>query len=208
MIQHEAKWILGGLRMAGAATLAAVGLTGQPAFAQPASGTSVNETRTGAVSAPPARHTASLPGGAALSSAAARPAPTAIGGERSPQSASVAHTPLAAGQVWQCVIDGQRIFSDAPCGEHASIRQLRELNVMDAPPVRGYAYTEPYAPSPYFPSSAPAPAFAPAPDDSDYADYSGPDVLWAHGYARRNYLPRQDNHLRPHPRPHPHPGRN
>jgi hypothetical protein len=108
--------------------------------------------------------------------------------------------------VWQCVIDGERIFSDAPCGAHASIRQLRELNVMDSPPAQSYAYAYPYAPV-----SAPAPAFAPAPaDDSDYADYWGPDVVWAHRYARRNYFPREDNRPRPQPqaRPHPHPRRN
>jgi hypothetical protein len=204
---HAVQWILGGLLAVVGATTAAIGLTSEPASAQPAPGTSANETRAGAVSATPATPTASQPSSAALLPAAAPPpARAATGGARSPQLATVARTPLPPGQVWQCVIDGERIFSDAPCGEHASIRQLRELNVMDAPPPQSYAYTYPYAPL-----SAPAPAFAPAPaDDSDYADYSDPGVLWAHGYARRNYFPRQDNHIRPQPRPHPHPrpGRN
>jgi hypothetical protein len=199
-------WILVGL-LAGSATIAsAVGLTSEAASAQvPASGTSASETRAGAVSASPATPAASLPGSAALLHAGAPPpARAAAGGARSPQVATVSRAPLPPGQVWQCVIGGERIFSDAPCGEHASIRQLRELNVMDAPPAQSYAYAQPYVPL-----SAPAPAFAPAPaDDSDYADYWGSDVLWAHGYARRNHFPRQDNHIRPQPRPHPHPGRN
>jgi hypothetical protein len=207
---HAVQWILGCLLAVSGATAAAIGLTSEPASAQPAPGTSANETRAGAVSAPPATPAtpaASLPGRTApLPAAAPPPARAATGGAHSPPLPTVARTPLSPGQVWQCVIDGERIFSDAPCGEHASIRQLRELNVMDAPPAQSYAYAYPYPPL-----SAPAPAFAPAPaDDSDYADYSGPEVLWAHGYARRNYFPRQDSHIRPQPRPHPHPrpGRN
>jgi hypothetical protein len=204
---HAVRWILGSLLAVTAATVAAIGWTSEPASAQSAPGTSANETRAGSVSAPPATPVPSVPGGVAISPAAAPPpAQAANGGARSAQAVTVARTPLPAGQVWQCVIDGERIFSDAPCGEHASIRQLRELNVMDAPPARGYTYAYPYAPS-----SAPSATFAPAPpEDADYADPWGPDVLWAHGYARRNYFPRQDNHIHPQPRAHPHPhsGRN
>ena len=117
--------------------------------------------------------------------------------------APAARAALPPGQVWQCVIDGERIFSDAPCGEHASIRQLRELNLMDSRPAQSYAYAYPY-----LPSSAPAaPALAPGSvDDSDYADYWTADALWAQGYARRNYFPRHDVQPHPEPRPHPHEG--
>jgi hypothetical protein len=164
-----------------------------------------------AVSAPPATPDLAVPGSAALSSApaapssAAAPARAATGDSRVPQVASVSRTTLPPGQVWQCVSDGERIFSDAPCGAHASIRQLRELNVMDAPPARSFY------PNPFAPLSAPAPAFAPAPpDDSDYADPWGSDVIWARGYARRNYFSRQDSHIRPPSQAHPqsHRGRN
>jgi hypothetical protein len=216
MTQHPqaVHWILGSLLAVSGAAAAA--LTSEPASA-PVSppGTSANETRLGAVSTPPATPAAtatpaaSLPGGTApLPAATPPPAGAAIGGAHSPLSATDARTPLPPGQVWQCVIDGERIFSDAPCGAHASIRQLGELNVMDAPPVQSYAHAYPYAPT-----SAPAPPFAPVPaDDSGYGDYSGPEVLWVRGYARRNYFPRQDNPQRPQPqpkaRPHPHPRRN
>lgn len=202
-----------GLFAGSAATVAAIGSTSEPASAQSALGESANEARASAISAPPATPAPSPSGAAAGSPAVALSSPAAppparpvTGSARSPQAGMVARTPLPAGQVWQCVIDGKRIFSDAPCGEHASIRQLSELNVMDAPPARSYTYAYPYAPA-----SAPAPTFAPAPpEDSDYADPWGPDVLSAHGYVRRNYFPRQDNHIhpQPHAHPHPHPGRN
>jgi hypothetical protein len=198
---HAVQWILGGLLAVSAAIAAGIGLMSEPASAQaPAPGTSASETRAGAGSAPSASAPpATTPAASPTGSPAPPPARAATGGAHSPQLAAATRTPLPPGQVWQCVIDGERIFSDAPCGAHASIRQLRELNVMDSPPAQSYAYAYPYAPV-----SAPAPAFAPAPaDDSDYADYWGPDVLWAHGYARRNYLSRQDNHLRPQSRPHP-----
>jgi hypothetical protein len=99
--------------------------------------------------------------------------------------------------VWQCVIDGGRVFSDAPCGEHASIRRLSDLNVMDSPqPGDAYAYS-------YTPTHAPGATSAPAPaDDSDYADYP-PDGAWVYGRARQHYIPRHDT--RAHPQPHPHP---
>lgn len=201
---HALPWTLRGLLALSAAIAAAIGLTSAPASAQPlAPGASANETRAGAVSAlpgTPAAPAASQPGSAGSLPPATPPSPrAATGGVHSPQVAAAARTALPPGQVWQCVIDGERIFSDAPCGEHASIRQLRELNVMDSPPAQSYAYAYPYAPL-----SAPAPAYAPVPaDDSDYADNWGPDLLWAHGYARRDYFPGQANHLRPHPRPHP-----
>jgi hypothetical protein len=180
MTQPAVKWFFRCVPAGSAAIVAAIGLVGEPAFAQPAPGTSTHETRTGAIPVPPATPLVSQPGGAALSSAAVQPqVPAAIGITPFPQVAAVARAPLPAGQVG-------------------------ELNVMDAPPARGYAYAYPYAPA-----SVPAPAFAPAPpDDPDYADNWGPDVLWAHGYARRNYIPRENHHIRPQPRPHPHPGRN
>jgi len=44
-------------------------------------------------------------------------------------------------QVWQCVVNGQKIFSDSRCGADASVRQLSEVNRMAATPVsRAPAY--------------------------------------------------------------------
>jgi hypothetical protein len=196
-----------------AALAAAVGVTSELAAQVPAPAASGNGTPAGPVSnssapiAKPAAPGSSRPGSAAALPVAAPPGGAAIGSAHSPQVAAAARTPLPPGQVWQCVIEGERIFSDAPCGAHASIRQLKELNVMDSLQTQSAQY--PYN---YFPMSTPPPAFAPAPgfaaapaEDSDYGDYSGPDLLWVHGY-RRNYFSHQDNHLRP--QSHPHPRRN
>ena len=191
---------------------AAIGSTSELASAQARPpGTAANEPGAGAVSvrpaslatpAVPAATGTSLPGSAATLPDTTPRVGAAVAGAHAPQVAAAAHTPLPPGQVWECVIDGARIFSDAPCGEHASIRQLRELNLMDSPPAHSSAYAHSY-----FPVSAPEPVFAPEPaDDSDHADYWGPEVLWVHGYARRNHLPRQDGHVRP--QSHPHPRRN
>jgi hypothetical protein len=127
---------------------------------------------------------------------AATPAAPAVAGTERPQ--------LPPGQVWQCVIDGQRVFSDSPCGAHASIRQLGDLNVMDAPPpAPSRAYPYPYPPAyPYPPPYSPAPTWGSGTvDDSDY-DY-GPDVLAVYARAHRNSYLRHNGHVHPHPQPQP-----
>lgn len=63
--------------------------------------------------------------------------PTVMAVAQTPDRAS----PLPPGQVWQCVHDGHKIFSDAPCGSGATVRQLNDVNVMDPAPatrVGGY----------------------------------------------------------------------
>jgi hypothetical protein len=51
---------------------------------------------------------------------------------------------LPPGQVWQCVRDGHKTFSDAPCGAGATIRHLNDLNIMEAAPAsRAPAYPPP-----------------------------------------------------------------
>ena len=37
-----------------------------------------------------------------------------------------------AKQIWQCVNNGQKTFSDSPCGADASVHQLSEINRMDS----------------------------------------------------------------------------
>ncbi len=55
-----------------------------------------------------------------------------------------------AGSVWECVVNGERTFSDAPCGAHSSVRQLSELNLMDSaqfPPAPYVGYDPRYTTS-------------------------------------------------------------
>jgi hypothetical protein len=81
----------------------------------------------------------------------------------SAQSLSPARPSLPAGQVWQCIRNGQRIFSDARCGDGATIRQLNDVNRMDAAPV---SRAPRYAPSP----GAYAAYAAPYPDEEAPVD--------------------------------------
>jgi hypothetical protein len=105
------------------------------------------------------------------------------------------HAPLPPGQVWQCVHDGHKIFSDAPCGSGATIRQLNDLNVMDpapadrAPPHPSrVAYAAPYR------------------DDAPPADYdattAGP-VYVTQQVIGVNAVQRAGRPARPRPHDHP-----
>jgi len=52
-----------------------------------------------------------------------------------------------ATRVWECAVDGHEIFSDAPCGDRSTIRELSQVNRMDATPVPPVptAYVEAYS---------------------------------------------------------------
>jgi hypothetical protein len=81
-----------------------------------------------------------------------------IGSARLPRSLSGFIVTLAAivpgvalslppGQVWECVVNGQRTFSDVRCGASPSVRRLNQLNIMDATavyPVVPYDAYRPY----------------------------------------------------------------
>jgi hypothetical protein len=128
-------------------------------------------------------------GPAVTRSTAPEPAPAVVNDPARP--AVVAQPPrrqaLPPGQVWQCLTNGQRIFSDAPCGAGASIRQLNDVNRMQSQPVATYRrYPHPTA-------------FAPAAAD---ADDSGPvDDTYAAGQVA--FLVERRNRGRA-PRPHHH----
>jgi len=87
----------------------------------------------------------------------------------SAQSLSPPRPSLPAGQVWQCIRNGQRIFSDARCGDGATIRQLNDVNRMDAVPA---SRAPRHAPSPGAYAAYPAPYSdeqAPVDPDPGYA---------------------------------------
>ncbi len=71
--------------------------------------------------------------------------------------------PESATQIWQCVSNGQKTFSDSPCGAGASVHQLSEINRMDATPV---SHTTAY-------SAYPSLNYAAAPPDQDTSDVDG-----------------------------------
>jgi hypothetical protein len=42
-------------------------------------------------------------------------------------------------QVWECTINGQRAFSDYPCGDKSTLREIGPINRMDPTPILPYS---------------------------------------------------------------------
>ena len=100
---------------------------------------------------------------------------------------------LPPGEIWQCVVNGQKIFSDKRCGNGASVRQIGDVNVMDAPTPAPWGYR----PGPGY-AGAPYPAGPSYPDDQDDTGldsdgYVGQQIILARERARREHH-RQDTH--------------
>jgi hypothetical protein len=64
---------------------------------------------------------------APLPAAVARPSTVTVRNSGAPT--------LVPRRVWECAVNGQRIFSDSPCGTTSTIRQLSATNRMDPAPV-------------------------------------------------------------------------
>jgi hypothetical protein len=160
-------WILGGLSVATVAvviTVASAGKTVAPGLSP------VGSTTAQVTSAP---DSPSFPAPAAEATAAAEPAVA-------PAPASVpdpeaAPTPTAqtqpsvdpavqSGQIWECVTNGVKTFSNNPCGEKSSLLEVRAINTMNPTPVVRYARTN--APEPRY-----SPGYADQNTDSDQEVY-------------------------------------
>lgn len=114
---------------------------------------------------------------------------------------------LPADQVWQCEVNGQKVFSDKRCGASASIRQLNAVNGMDAPlPLHAPRYA---AGSGAGPGYARAPGYAPSQSyDSDSSpDADNPNEVYAaNQYFVIDERRRREHHAPPHlqhPQTHP-----
>ena len=180
-------WILGGLvTAAGAAALFVT--VDSPRHAH-------NSTIAAAVPAvaAPAAATATAgqdipPVTAAPPPAAATPQPLAAG---QPKSLPV----LPAGEVWQCTVNGQLTFSDAPCGKDSSIRRLKETNVMDpGPALPNWAYERPDAGYPPVPAEPPMPQSYDPESDNDV--YAANQFTLANGRLRHGHEPQRPHHDR------------
>ena len=191
-------WILGAALIAAGAVAAKVEFT--------------QHTPTAAVNAPsahPPAPTAALAPAPAPAPTAAAPAslpatvlppPDAGAPPAGPASvdASASGGPqLPPGEVWQCIVNGQKIFSDKRCGNGASVRQISDVNVMDVPAPDPYGMYRPgYAGAPY----PVGPSYPDDEDDSglDSDGYVGQQIIVARERARREHR-RQDNHPQPPP---------
>jgi hypothetical protein len=186
-------WILG------AALIAAGAVAAKVEFTQHAPTTAVN-----APSAHPPAPTAALepaPAPAPTAAAPASPPATVLpppdagvppAGPASADASASGGPQLPPGEVWQCIVNGQKIFSDKRCGNGASVRQISDVNVMDVPAPGPYNMYRPgYAGAPY----PVGPSYPDDEDDSglDSDSYVGQQIIVARERARREHH-RQDNH--------------
>lgn len=103
----------------------------------------------------------------AVSASSAAPAPADAVPPLPAQVQPKSPPALSNGQVWQCTVNGQLTFSDAPCGKNSSIRQLGEVNVMDSSPLPpNWTYRQPDPASAYAPAQEEP--YTPEPDDDVY----------------------------------------
>ena len=97
---------------------------------------------------------------------AAASAPPALATESAPATAPVQSAqaePKQSGQIWECVTNGVRTFSNNPCGEKSSLVKVRPINTMAPTPVIRYTRA------------------------------NGPDPGYAQRYADQNGYTDQDN---------------
>ncbi len=128
------------------------------------------------------------PATAAQAPVAAAPPPLSAGQPKSLPA-------LPAGEVWQCTVNGQLTFSDAPCGKDSSIRRLKETNIMDpSPSLPSWAYQRPDAGYPPVPAEPPM-TQSYDPDSYDDAYAVNPYIL-ANDRFRRAHEPRRSHHDR------------
>jgi hypothetical protein len=183
-------WIFGGLSMAAAAIAITVG-----------SGNVTASRNSPAPSAPtallPTAHI--LPAAEAMAAPALAPAPEQISAAAQIQTATARVEP--GSQIWECTINGQKTFSDKPCGDKPSLHELGPINGMAPTPVlpyvRSYVAESSRQPEYYYPGEQ---------DDSDlrgqqvaassYPVFIGIPVR-EHGRGDHERRPRGDHHGRP-----------
>jgi hypothetical protein len=101
---------------------------------------------------------------------------------------------LPPGEIWQCIVNGQKIFSDKRCGNGASVRQIGDVNVMEAPAPAPYGMYRPGQRD----AGPPYPAGPSYPDDQDDTGldsdgYVGQQIIVARERERREHH-HQDTH--------------
>ena len=114
-------WILGGLPMATLAIAITVGW---------AKGIAPNNS-------PAPSQTAAhiLPDAEVTTAPAPAPAPPLTVAQIRPVTPSIAPNVEANRQIWECTINGVKTFSDNPCGDKSSLREIGPINRMDPTPV-------------------------------------------------------------------------
>jgi hypothetical protein len=83
-----------------------------------------------------------------------------------PEAMPSASAPLSTGQIWECTIHGEKTFSNNPCGENSSLREVAPINTMEATRVLPRARAYPTNGGGYADSYAPDDAYSSAPETS------------------------------------------
>jgi hypothetical protein len=185
-------WIFSGLLLACVAAAVAVGSYKlAPNAARAPVRTTSQPSPTPAVPVtPPAAPAAPTP-----LTAAATPSPAAAA---VPVEPSVEPIP-SGGHVWECTTNGQKTFSDNPCGAKSTLREISPINIMSSalarPPARAYGPQSNYAPEP---NNAPEPSYAPDNSDSGSQEYSNGAYPVLIGVPYRNRARPDHTHRPPH----------
>jgi hypothetical protein len=183
-------WILGGLSLATIAVAVTVSSTiGSASKKLP--------TPVPAVVSAPTQ--AAAPAAAPISV----PAPAPVPATAPPADPSLALDPVqpagapmaSANQIWECTTNGQRTFSDKPCGGNATLREMNPLNVMNAAPRSPPTY-------PYPPESGNAPDYY-DPDAQDGVTSSSYPVVLGYPYAVHRRPEHTQRPYQPHAMPAP-----
>jgi hypothetical protein len=156
-------WILGALSVATVAVVVAVASSGKtiapglhPAVAAVAPLTSTPDLTSTPAPAPVASM-AVVPATAGLPLAASGPDPEAT---PLPAAQAAAEPAPQTAQIWQCMTNGVKTFSNNPCGEKSTLLEVRAINTMNPTPVVRYAHA-------YAPEARYSPAYA---DQNSYSD--------------------------------------
>ena len=121
-----APWILGAMATAAIAVAITAGSINRTApRALPASGPAIGKILPAAAALPGLAPPLAQPP-AAATPAAPQPAAEAM---------QAVTPPVAAGQIWECTTNGQKTFSNNPCGEKSALREFGPINTMDPAPV-------------------------------------------------------------------------
>jgi hypothetical protein len=110
-------WIFGGLSMVTVALAVTIGST--------------SRTAPKILEAPSRTTALILPEAEATTAPPPTPAPTLATAQIQPVTAPQEQN----GQIWECTINGQKTFSDNPCGERSSLHEIGPVNGMDPTPI-------------------------------------------------------------------------
>jgi hypothetical protein len=98
-------------------------------------------------------------------------------------------------RVWECMVNGQRTFSDLPCGTTSTIRQLSEINRMDPTPAApSVTYYNPPSPS-YAPNDS-AESYDHSMNESSVCEGLKEEVNAIHERMRHLYTIPEGNYYR------------